>query len=192
MGGQADEAVLEDIGFKRFITGHDDVYSQVIFITAQKMWLGQVLGDQVACTLIYVIFLADDLDAPATAGASRLEDIHIFKVIHLPLVNPSLIVLREDVGRRAQFKVFTVLPPLSLNVTPEVRFGADLPGSGEVVDLLLFVHVFELGWPDQGGPQHVPRDGPVTACYEVEASGLHRVDHAVIGVCLVADAEGEA
>ncbi len=61
-----------------------------------------------------------------------------------------------------------------------------------MINLLLFVHILELRGPDQGGPQHVPGDGPIPASHKIKSSSFHRVNHAVICVSLVTDSEGQA
>ncbi len=161
LGGQPNQAVLENVGFEGVEGGDDDVDSEIVLEPPEQVGLGDVLRHEEAAALGDQVLLADDLDAPAAAGACGFEDVHVFEVVHFSVVAEALVVLGENVGERAQLEVLPVLPPLLLHVAPQVGLAADAPGSGEVVDLLELVHVLELGRPDESGPEAVPRGGAV-------------------------------
>ena len=103
-------------------------------------------------------------------------------VVELSFLLPSLVVLREDVCRWADLEFFAVPPPLPLDIPPHVRFAAQTPGPGEVVDLLVRVHVLELRWPDQGGPQAIPGGGAIPLGHDMEPCSLESIDDAIVGV----------
>ena len=88
------------------------------------MGLGNILGDKVAATLSHRVLLADDLDATAARGTCWLEDKHVFVVVHLAIINESLVILRKDVGLRTDVELLAMLSALLLDVSPEVGLRA--------------------------------------------------------------------
>ena len=87
--------------------------------------------------------------------------------------------------------ILALLPPLLLNVSPEVGLAANAPGSRKVVDLLVLAHVLQLGGADQSSPEAVPRRRAVPGSYQVEASRLESIHDAVVSVSLAADPESQ-
>ena len=147
LGCQTHEAVLENVGLERFVAGDHDVDSQVILVATQEMGFREVLGDQVALALVDGVLLADDLDAPPATSSSGLENVHVFKIIHLTVVDPALVVLRENVSGRTQLELFAVLPPLFLHIPPQVGLATHGPRASKMVELLVLVHELQLGGP---------------------------------------------
>lgn len=97
------------------------------------MGLREVLGHQVARSLVDLLLLADDADASAATRGSWLHDVHVFEVVHFTLVHPPLVILWEYVGWRADLEVLAVPPSLALGVSPEITLVSDVPGASEMV-----------------------------------------------------------
>lgn len=135
--------------------------------------------------LVYCLFFADDSDTLATARCIRLHNVHVLKVTRLAVNHPSLVVLRKDVSRRSNIKSLPVQPAHPLHVSPHVVFPADGPGSCEVIDMLLRVHVPQAALLEETSPDAVPR-GP---SHMPKTGHLQGVDHAVVGVGAVGDFE---
>lgn len=191
LGCQTHEAVLEDIGLERFVASDHDVDSQVILVATQEMGFREVLGDQVALALVDGVLLANNLDAPSATSSSGLENVHVFKIIHLAVVDPALVVLRENVSGRTQLELFAVLPPLFLHVPPQVGLATHRPRASKMVELLVLVHELQLGGPNESCPQTVPRAWAVAPRYHVESCRLQSIHYAVVGVRLVAHSKSQ-
>ena len=119
------------------------------------MGFAQVFGNKIALLLRNLILLADDFDAPAATSSSWFQNVHVLKVIHFAIILKSFIILRKYVGQRTNFEVFAVLSSLLLDVSPEIGFGAESPGTSKVVELLVFIHTLKFGGPDQTSPKTI-------------------------------------
>ena len=112
-------------------------------------------------------------------------------IIHLPIIDPSLVVLRKHVGHRAYLELLAVLPPLLLHIPPQVGFAAEAPGSRKMINLLIRIQASQLARPNQGRPNNIQALGSLPAIHQMEACGLEGIDDAVVGVRLAADSEGK-
>ena len=84
------------------------------------MWLRQILRYQIPTVFLVLdnISLSNDLDATSATHIGRLQDIHMLEVRHLSVVVPALEVFWQDISSGAYIKLFTLLPPLLLAVSP--------------------------------------------------------------------------
>jgi hypothetical protein len=124
------------------------------------------------------LFFANDSDASPAARGSWFHNVHIFVVVQLSLVAPTFVVLGEKICGWSYFKVFSVSAALTLNITPQIAFVANIPCSSKVVDFLELVHVLEFTGTDEACPKAVPG----CSVTESEASEFECVDNAVVGV----------
>ena len=141
LSGQPNQAILKDVRLQRVERRDHDIDPEIVLESPEQVGLRQIFLHEVAVPLGHIVLLAYHLDASAAAGCSRLEDIHVFVVVHLPVILESLVVLREDVRQRTEFEVLAVFPPLALDIPPEIGLAPDAPGSWEVIDLLELVHI---------------------------------------------------
>lgn len=86
------------------------------------MGLHYVLLDEPATSffVLYLVLLADDLDAPAAAGIRWLHDEQILEIIHFAVIVPAFEILRKNVGGRTDVKLFALLSSLLLHIPPQV------------------------------------------------------------------------
>jgi hypothetical protein len=184
---QPHQSVLENVGFQRVKAGDEYVDSEVVFVSPEEVWLCNILLNQVAASLFVfdLVLLTNDLYSSAAACSSWLQNVHVFVVVHLSVVDPSFVVLWQDVSGGTDVELFALLSPLSLNVSPQVCLAAEPPRSDEVVDLLTHVHAFEPRLLDEGGPQTVP----VVALHNRESGCFEGVDDTIVCVSLVAHFE---
>jgi hypothetical protein len=131
------------------------------------------------------LFFRNDFDPATATRCSRLENEHVFEIIHLSFVAESLIVLWEQVGVWTDLKILSISSPLSLHVAPQVSLVTNVPSACKMIDFLKLIHVLEFAWPNQTGPEGIP--GSTFA--EPEAGCFECIDDAVVGVGRVVDPE---
>ena len=188
---KSNESILEYICFERFKTCHKHINPQVVLITSQQMRLVDVLRNQVSSMLpvFDLIFLSDNFDSFSTRGRCRFENVHVLVVWHLAVVHPAFVVVWQDVRRWTDVEVFALFATLSLAVAPQVWLWADAPSTCEVVDPLALVHVPQFLRSDQRRPEHIPRQWAFPKLNVVESRSLQRINHTIVRVRLLWDAE---
>ena len=148
------------------------------------MRIRKVLGDKIATPLVNLVFLPYNLDSPSTTGGRRLQNIHVFEIVHLSVVHPPLVVLRENVCCRSYFEIPSVLPPLFLHISPHVGFRAKTPSIWEMIDFLIWVHMLQLAWSNESWPHTVPRHWSISRSNQMESSSFQCIDDTVVNVSL--------
>ena len=103
----------------------------------------EVLRYKVAAPFINMLFLANDFYSTAAARGSRLHYIHAFKSFHLTFVEPAFIVFGKNICGRRNIIVLAMCPLHFEDVAPEVVFAAQVPGPGEMVNLLIFLQIIK-------------------------------------------------
>jgi hypothetical protein len=135
-----------------------------------------------------LLFLADHANSSAAARGSGFHYIHVLVITHFSLVAPALVVLREKISCWANLEIFSVSSPLSLNVTPKVAFVTNVPGTGEVINLLKLIHIPKLTRTNETCPEAVPR----TTISKPETGKFERIDNTIIGMSRIVDSKGES
>ena len=149
------------------------------------MWLAHIFGHDVAVTFGHILSFSDDSDAFAAACSVRLHDVHVLETTDFPVAHPPLVVLREDVRGGSDIESLAMQTSHALYIAPHVVFPADGPGAGEVVEMLLHIHVPQAALSEQACPADVPR----RASHVPETSHFQGVHHAVVSVRAVRDLE---
>ena len=152
------------------------------------MRLWQVLWNQISTPFIDFLLFANDSDSFSTTWARRLKDVHVFIIVQLSVIAPSLIVFWKEVSVWAYLEVFPMSPPLPLHIPPQVALVSNVPRPSEVIDLLKRVHVLEFAWSYQACPQTVP----CRAIAQSKASKFESIYHTVVGVGRVIDPESQS
>ena len=117
------------------------------------MWISNIFGNQITLLFIpYFFFFPYDLDTSTTTCRCWFQDIHIFKVVHFSIIYPSFIIFWQDICNWTYFKVFTMLSPLLLDISPQICFTSNLPCTCKMIKLLIFIHKGQFTWFDQSGP----------------------------------------
>lgn len=120
LSSQSDKTILKEVSLEWLEASDNDVYPQIILVPSQQMRIGEILGHQVAISLVDCVFLANDLDSSSTTRGCRLQNVHVLKIIHLSVIHPPLVILWEDVSWRSDLIVFAMLSPLLLHISPHV------------------------------------------------------------------------
>jgi hypothetical protein len=117
---QPDKAILEKVGLQWLKASHYDIDPEVILVPTETMRVREVLGNQIAISLVDGVFLADNLDSPSATRRGWLQDVHVFEVVHFSIIHPPFVVFWEDVSCRGYLIVFSMLTPLLLDISPHV------------------------------------------------------------------------
>jgi len=97
-----------------------------------------------------------NFDASPTARSSWFHNIHVLEAFHLSVIEPSLIVLWEDVSLRCYVVILTMLPLHFENIPPQIIFTSQMPSAWKVIDFLIRVNVFKFACFDEPSPENVP------------------------------------
>lgn len=141
LGGQSYQTLLKDVGLERFEASNNDIDPQIVLVTSEQVRFGDIFRHQVALSFGNRVLFADDLDTFSATCACWLEYVHVLEIIHFSVIDPSFVIFRENICYRTYFKIFSVLSSLFLNISPEVGFASKSPGTGKMIDFLMWVHI---------------------------------------------------
>lgn len=99
-----------------------------------------------------MLLFADDFDAPPAARCGRLHNVHVLVTFDLPLIQPALVVLGEDICGWGDIIFHSMAPSHFENISPEIIFPPELPAAREMIYFLILINIFKLPWFDYSGP----------------------------------------
>lgn len=177
---EACEAFLEEVDLKRVVAGHKDVDPQIVLQAIYQMGIRNVLRDEVAALLGYLVVGTEDRDTLAAGGSVRFHDEERVLLVSFSIEGKFLVVVWQEVGLRTDVEVLGERFFHSVDALPHQVLPAEMEALGEVVDSLMLSHVFEDFGLCHTCPQNVPLG--VRRAHNAEARRLEGVDYRVVDV----------
>lgn len=88
------------------------------------MGLRKVFGDKVPTSLPNMSLLSDDLNASTATRSCGLHDVHVLEALHLPFIEPALIIFGKYICGRCYVIVLTVSSLHTEDISPEIILSA--------------------------------------------------------------------
>ena len=88
------------------------------------MGLRKVFGDKVPTSFPNMSFLSDDLNASTATRCCGLHDVHVLEALHLPFIEPALIIFGKYICGGRYVIVLTMSSLHSEDISPKVVLAA--------------------------------------------------------------------
>ena len=119
------------------------------------MRIADILRHNIAWLSLHFLLLADYFDASTARGRTWLHDVHVPVVISFSIHAKLAIVVREEIGPRAEIELLKyALHPT--NILPHHVLPAHLKRLREVIQFLILCCLFEVFRFGLACPLHVP------------------------------------
>ena len=149
------------------------------------MWLAHIFRDDVAWSIFGLLLFTNHLNASAARAGCRFKDVHIFKVTHLSVNGPSLVIFWKNVCGWSNIKSLAIQSSTTQNISPHKILSTDAPTSCKMIDPLELIDIFYTARFKQPCPQQIP----VCTVRMSKACHFKCIYNTIIGMCALGDFE---